>query len=396
MEQKQAGARLLPRATPLPLLAGAVVAFVCCCVAGFVVSRFNIYPGFVRFHPQMAPESQYFPTVSQVRALVKDSVRSDQILVIVGGNSIFYGVSQPVDQVWTRRLQEHLGDRYKVINLAMRGAGPTEFGAIVAESLLEEHPRLIYVADVGPGSMPIEPHTYGYFFWDAYYKGLLPHDPVREGLVKQWRRGHRHNSAFAELRTRLWVDSYLYTADLWTAVTFHHFSAVWCPMVRQTPFRPRVRYADHEPNGLPFEVGYPAHKLEKELSIVRGWLRNEPDLVKPEPGKRSRYQEMVCKGFTEAMRPHTLILVMRESPYYLDKLTADERARYDALFPASVAALREVGVEAREAGKGGTFEDYSDRCHLSVSGGRRLADTVAGGVKDVARRLGYDADEQGR
>lgn len=396
MEQKQAGARLLPRATPLPLLGGVIVGFVLCCVAGYCVSRHNIYPNYVRFHPAMAPESQYFPTAAQVRALVKDSVRADQVLVVVGGNSIFYGVSQPVDQVWTRHLQEHLGDGYKVINLAMRGAGPTEFGAVVAESLLNEHPRLIYVADVGPASMPVEPYTYTYFFWDAYYQGLLPHDDGREKLVKEWRRKHRHNNAFTEMRTRLRLDSYLRTADLWTAVAFHHFSAVWCPMVRQTPFRPRVRYTDNEPNGLPFELGYPAHKLGKEMSIVRGWLRGEKSLERPQPGGPTRYQESACQAFNDAMRPHTLILLMRESPYYLDKLSADERARYDALFPASVEELREVGIEARVAGEGCTLEDYSDRCHLSVSGGRRLAETVAAGVKDVARRLGYAADGPGR
>ena len=60
--------------------------------------------------------------------------------MIVGGNSILHGYGQNADQIWTRHLQELLGDRYCVLNLAMRGGFPAEFAGPIAEALSSRYP----------------------------------------------------------------------------------------------------------------------------------------------------------------------------------------------------------------------------------------------------------------
>ena len=144
---------------PVTLLAGVVLGLIGLAWAGRAVTGRDWHRDFVRFHPLIAPESMYQPTIGEMRAIVRARCRPDQILVIVGGNSIFQGVGQPVENLWTRHLQELLGDRYAVVNLAFRGSSPTDAGALAAESLRDEYPRQIYLANVPPfvPSGPVPP-----------------------------------------------------------------------------------------------------------------------------------------------------------------------------------------------------------------------------------------------
>jgi len=57
------------------------------------------YPRFTRFIPAISPEVSYYPTVAEMCAIVRARHRPGQVLVIVGGNSIFYGSGQPADQM---------------------------------------------------------------------------------------------------------------------------------------------------------------------------------------------------------------------------------------------------------------------------------------------------------
>src|SRR5262249_8702245 len=162
---------------PGPLFLGAAGAFLLCCVGGFLAGRRNCYPAFERFHQFINIESAYYPTASQARALARARLDPAKVAVVVGGNSVLYGTGQRGRAVWTKELQALLGERYQVINLGARGAEPSEFGATAAEMLSGEYPRLIFISDLGSSTAPGNPdgNIYRYFFWDAYYKGLLPH-----------------------------------------------------------------------------------------------------------------------------------------------------------------------------------------------------------------------------
>src|SRR5271157_686214 len=145
-----------PSPTPLPwmraewFLLGLLLGFGALSWLGWRAGRTDYHPGYARIHPAISPEMNYYPTLNEMTAIVRQRCRRDQVLVIVGGNSILEGVWQPVGDLWSARLQELLGDRYCVVNFAFRGGSPTDGGAVVAEALREEFPRQILIVNEAP------------------------------------------------------------------------------------------------------------------------------------------------------------------------------------------------------------------------------------------------------
>src|SRR5205814_1245403 len=96
---------------------------------------------------------------------------SPKTLVVLGGNSVFNGSGQKVPELWSRLLQDELGEAYHVINFSAPGAGPVDTGGVVLQILAREYPRIIFVTNTEPGYYaPSENSAYSYLFWDAYCK----------------------------------------------------------------------------------------------------------------------------------------------------------------------------------------------------------------------------------
>jgi hypothetical protein len=380
--------RLAPRA----LLAGAACAFLACCLAGARLSRANPFVGFERFGRLLSPEALFYPTARQVRALGRDLLPQDKVAVVVGGNSIMYGWGQRSQGLWTKALQAELGDGYRVLNLALPAAGPAEFGGTAAEVLARDHPRLLYLSNL---HTVLEPDgiTYRYFFWDARAQGLLPADAGREAwvrLVPQWRK---EDAAFAELRRRMGVDRCTYSRDLWGRLAYTSFGTVWAPVLGAAVWggRPRPFWGARqccelpEPEPAPLAQRYTAAEEAQAMRIVGDWARLAPlfagDSAPVPAGLR------VC--FPAACRRRTLLLVLPDSPHYVERLTPEERARYREVLRLATAGLERAGFTALEAGRDFGVEDFNDRCHLSEEGGRRLAAEVAPKLRQLAKDLGY-------
>ena len=173
---------------PRWFLGGLVLGLIFLIWFGRKISRTDFHPNFVRFHEMISPTGNYYPTLAEMCAIVRAKCRPDQILVIVGGDSILLGTWQPQSDVWSKRLQELLGDRYCVINFSFRGGSATDCGEVVAETLRNEFPRQILIADDPPvtnvlsmGSPP-----YRYVFWQAYYEGKLIAYPPREARIREF------------------------------------------------------------------------------------------------------------------------------------------------------------------------------------------------------------------
>jgi hypothetical protein len=233
--------------------------------------------------------------------------------------------------------------------------------------------------------------TYRYLFWDAYTRGLLRSDPEREEALRWVKQVFSQTESFHELRREKWMDSALYFNDLWTRVTYEYVSTVWNRFLSHPVSRPRKVYIDREATPLPAQR-YPPSQDEHHLSVMRGWIKNGRELIgEPEPGNPNAYslERAARRAFAAFMRPHTLIVVVRESPHYTDQFSPHERDQYDRLFPATVAVLEKLGFAALAAGQGFTAGDYNDRCHLSESGGARLAEVVARRVRELAAQRGY-------
>jgi len=217
---------LTPRETPGWFRPGSFVlglagALITLSLLGWWLGRRDQYPHFTRFFPAISPEVSYYPTVAEMGAIVRARCRPDQVLVIVGGNSIFYGSGQPPELMWTRRLQELLGDRYCVVNLAFRGATASDGAAVVAEVLRREFPHQIYVANVGTlqAINPLGSIPYRFIFWEAYYKGELVTYAPRDNVVHAYFWDDlTHRSEWLDAAGRVWLDRALHFRDFWNWV----------------------------------------------------------------------------------------------------------------------------------------------------------------------------------
>jgi len=387
--------------SPRHFLAGFVAGLVLCALAGHWLARRDYHAEFTRFHPAISPEGSYYPTLDEMRSIVRARCRPDRILVVVGGNSILHGVGQPADRMWTHELQRLLGERYAVVNLAFRGAMATDFGAVVAESLRAEYPRQIYVANLAPvGDMlPLGLDDYRYLFWEAYYRGLLEDFAPREAAVAEYWRRHGGAGAAAEKRATVLADAALRYRDLWNWAGYRHLFTLRSAHSPHWPeiVWPRRRLADREDDyeTMPFAspTRFGPEKTAAEMDIVRGFTatfyERGPEGWRLTEVRRKIFRELAAAAFPDNLKGRTLLLVGRNSPYYLRQLAPDETARETQAYRDTLELLGLAGYRAREYGRDFADEDYGDRTHLTVTGGRRLAAEIAPEIAAIARGKGW-------
>jgi hypothetical protein len=398
---------------PRVLLLGAAVSFLGSCLAGFVVSRQNHFAQFDRFHFYIAPETLYYPTACQVRELARSRLDRDKVAVIIGGSSVLHGTCQPPGHVWAERLQALLGDRYQVLNLALRCGRPTELGAIAAEFLAPEYPKLILITDERPGGMHPDPDGlfYKYFYWDAYHKGLLmPHKPRDERLgeviaevevierkvgKKLARTAWMLADAQREMRRGTALDASLYFSDLWNTLAYTQFHTIWTPLTGEAYTKPRSHWKDPDVGPQSMATRY-SHENDIVMQRLHAYLPGK--CVKdaaggwvedPASGVWKALDRAATVSFPEPTRARTLVVVTWFSPYYIHQLSADEQECFAALSRCSVAHFEKLGFGAMTIGGDYTYEDYGDFQHLTETGGAKLADVVAPKVRAMARQLGY-------
>lgn len=384
---------------PGPALAGFVLTLIGLGLVGRAVGYGEWWPGFVRYHPVITPEALYQPSVTEMCAIVRRQCRTDQILVIVGGNSIFQGVGQPVTELWTRRLQELLGDRFAVVNLALRGAHATDGAAIVAETLRAEFPRQIYVANISPltGGAPAGSDVYRYMMLEARAKGWLvdwePREAELEHYLKQPRNYPLLRRQLALAKINAWTRHEEFW-HWWSANLFFTFPTPRTPGLSQA-FRPRCSFPDQEPDTslIPLAQRFPRSANETELAIVRNFSANqymlESDEWKAVASYHAEFNRLVRDSFPDEMKPRTLIVISRNSPYYTRQLNELERARDERAVLDSLQSWRAAGYQAFDYGSDFKDHDFGDRTHLTKSGGWLLARSTADQVLGLANRLGY-------
>jgi hypothetical protein len=396
-----------PLSPPVPwlrpgwFLAGLGIGLAALGGAGWLASRTDYHPGFVRFHPMISPEDGYYPTLDEMCAIVRSRCRPDQILVIVGGNSILLGVWQPEAEVWTRRLQELLGDHYCVLNFAFRGGSPTDGGAVVAEALRAEFPRQILVANeaaiTAVSSFGREP--YRYLFWQAYFGGRLL-DSVRRTTDVELAAADQapFREQLEEVRLSVWFDRVLHYHDLWNWITFQWFGTL--PSRREPAFpgylRPRRLYRDTEVDGANPAYAKETYKPESfpvEMQILRGpapyYQQDAAGRWELADATRRDLATHLASAFPDPLKARTLVLLSQSSPFYRRHLTPRETELLQLSFDDSVQIWREAGYPCWAYGADFVAADYGDRIHLTKLGGWKLAAQVAPEVATLSRSLGY-------
>jgi hypothetical protein len=384
---------------PRALFAGAACAFIACCLAGRLGSRHNPFDRFERFHANTNGYTHFYPTASQVRALALERLDPGKIAVVVGGNSILNGIGQAESELWTRELQARLGGGYSVLNLGSWGVAAHEFGAVAAEMVAPDRPRLILVGLVTPVAYPCVPDglVYPGFFWDAYQKGLIHPDPGRMAAIARVPEGRPGSTPLGETPTRALLNSACYFDDLWTAFTYRHACTVWTPHLSAEWYRPRRALPDPGWSAPPFELRYPPEALDRRMAVVRQWFlcgggRKDGSgrwVADPSAPAWAALQDGARCCFPEPDRKRTLLVVQTQSPYYVGRLSPDERDHYYALSRLTAEKLEGAGFASLDMADRFTAEEFADDIHLSAPGGAKLAALVAGRVRRLAADLGY-------
>ena len=96
-----------------------------------------------------------------------------------------------------------------------------------------------------------------------------------------------------------------------------------------------------------------------------------------------------AKAFPDPLKPRTLILISRNSPFYTQKFEPELRERDDVAVRDTIAGYEELGYAALDTGTLYAIEDYGDRTHLTSAGGAKLAAVVAPKIEALATKLRY-------
>ncbi len=375
--------------SPPTFFLGLILGFLTCCFGGRIAVAMATFRDFQRLHMYLSPTTLYFPTALQIRTLAERQLPPDKIAVIIGGSSVMEGVGQTEAELWTRRLQEMLGDEFRVLNLAQPGGRPTEHGQIAAEMLLPTHPRLIYVCDSHVSEFARYPDgnrdIYRYLFHDARAHGLLLDFPERDAALAELTPERLAKKGFGELQLRTTINRWLSFDDLWHVIGYEGRFTVWQPLSRKAPWRARKQFSD-PPHNLDTN---PRSVQERYLPVVR-------EAGRPWKGAwPTDLDKTVLVGVPPALRPRTLAVVNRFHPdlvSQLDKADPGFRERYETNIRTAVDHLRLCGLEAVDGCRTLVGPDYVDGNHLAATGGAKLAAELAPVIREQARRLGYLVD----
>jgi len=119
-----------------------------CCLAGKYVSETFAYdPPFERFNEYLLRDTNYFPTASSMLNTVLQQSSEEQILVLIGGNSVLRGYGQGKSDIWSKKLQALLGGQYKVFNFAMPTGSLNMNAAVIGEALYLKGRKVILITN---------------------------------------------------------------------------------------------------------------------------------------------------------------------------------------------------------------------------------------------------------
>jgi hypothetical protein len=375
----------------LVTLLGVALGFALAVWLGRAAESYSKPANFVRFHYQISPESLFYPPFSMLENLALARWSPGKTVVIIAGNSILNGYGQLEKDLWSLRLQEQLGDRYAVLNLAFRGTLPCEAGTLVAESLLKRGVPVVLVTNTSPGNVGrVAGGPYGYLFYDALYKDrLIPYAP-READLAAWETTATpaQRTQQDEQRRAARLDSFFHFQALWHHVGYRHVFTVWNELTRDYFWRSRDRYPDNIPGAPPLAERFRGDNAP-EVAITRAFSSNlaEPDgagswrLLTPALEVTA---DLIDDMFPPPLRAHTILLLNQNAPIYRRQLTAAERARDEIVFAGYAQVWRDHGFACHVVGADFTDADFLDRTHLSASGGEKLAHLTAAYIRQLA------------
>ena len=379
-----------------PLFCGIALGFLACCGFGRLASRQPMFEHFLRFNFPIQPQNLFYPTASELVSYLRRQMIPGKKLALVGGASYFRGTGQNPAELWSLRLQEHLGTDYQVINLAIDGAGITSFAAVPFQILAPQHPEMIYVVNGSPfgGSPRDGGETYRYVFWDAYYKGLFPAAVADAPAVQALRAEELRTADGLELHLGKWIDQWTYACDLWNYIGYKWLFTAWSDDEAKAPLKPRREYVE------PYNPGYPIwqNNNEHDPAIIakaeanavyfaeNGYVRQPNGHWKPDPAAWPPRRENWGSSLPTELHSRTFVVLLRANPYYMSHLTAEDWEHLDRSYAVGQRLFEAEGYHAVQFDRSSFVrEDFLDSGHLMPSGGNKVAAATAARIVEVAR-----------
>lgn len=384
---------------PAPFLVGALLGFAICCALGYATTLKNQFGDIQRFGIFVGPQASFYPTVSQLINVVKSRVKPEQTLVLVGGSSILNGVGQSNDELWTKRLQQHLGPKYVVVNLALRSCNSYEGAYFVAEAMAKQHKKTIFVTSALPSGLwhPMGNWPYAYLYWDARYHNLLDEFPERESAIlsreqelpdQEWKP-----EVLSELKLSQYLNAQFHFLELWNTVAYRYFFTSYRAVTDDASFCPRRKLPNnmesYEKFPLPSEE-FARNFFPSQCQRLMTWDSKTRRWVQ-EPGFWRLAKQTVERNVAPSMRPLTLVLQIYQNPEMRRRYMSAELLKRDRLaYDSADSLLRSFGMHSLQVGEQYEGKDFRDTMHLSATGGYKLAQQTAVELEKIAKQLGYD------
>lgn len=388
---------------PKAFFIGVASGILACSLLGKYVSTKNYIDEFTRLGGGLQTRGVSFQiTASAINSLIHKNCSTDKTLVLIGGSSVPYGSGQPVRYLWTKKLQNLLGSKYCVMNLASPAGSLVGYASIAFEMVRNDYPSAILVSD-GSG-FPSDPADgmiwYKYFFWDAYYKGLFknPHgnyDSAQiDAIVKDnFVKNEKQNERFTQLRFGMWLDSYLYFNDLWTYLHYTKWMTIYDPSLRDFFGKPLRLINDYDYPVDVDKIKTLAHYPDKnskaylgELEIVRLgssiYYTNRNGVWSLNTSQLDQGSKVIASHPLTKVSKNVLLMSIIESPYYFDQLSPNEQYRYHSTREEILKVWNKHGyntvlIDNLKA------EDFGDRPHVNTFGGIKLAKIIANEIKKI-------------
>lgn len=379
-------------------LAGALLGFLACTAGGAIIKDMPIpVANFARFHEFINPNGGFYLTYSQMLAQARQALKEhpDRPLVIIGGDSVFYGEGQSSENVWTKYLQQELGDKYTVINLALPGTKVFEAGYWVYEKLYSEGAPVVLITDALPstvfeptGSIPMH-----YMYFDARERNALQPYPKREEFAiknKQWTlfKDPAHAEKYS---LRAMFNHYLNAEELWTHFTYSIAGTFYHRTTMYNSLLPRRDFKDPFADRPPFD-GSDVEKLDQGVGQVKHFMHGIIDLY--EADKKTEYDQFFWRrleactdcAVPQAMRPNIAVCVTEINPLFIDELQPSEKIQYFHLKRMWVKNFERAGFTTWVLNENLSSKKYVDFDHLGVDGGKAMARDLATKIKDFVQK----------
>ncbi|MBI1269093.1 hypothetical protein GC174_01535 [bacterium] len=368
-----------------PFILACVLAFTSCCLAGRYLAGTNVFKSssapFTRFTEAISAEGLYLPTFSELYQLALAARVSDRTLVIIGGDSIFYGLGQDRDSLWSESLKKELGDDYTVVNLAFRGGGLIEGAWFVFESLAGKYEDIVFVGNTWADRVvqaPLAASPYFYIYQDGLNKGFLKERPERERyLAKTDTLVRRQDFSLPDQILGSRLDSIFYFKDFWNAASYSVLSSVWSKKpVGGFPFQARSAYFDT----ASIDLDSAKNSDDFFLDLIK-----KEYIVEDERRWAKLAEAIGALSPAASLRRRMLVVDVAPSPRIVNRMSEQEKKNLSSTRKRTARVYRDAGYPVLEVDGIGA-DGYIDGVHLNAIGGSILAGQVGRELKRRTRQ----------